>query len=112
MYVDVCVCACACAMAYVCDDLCQEMDAIFHASVKGFQLPNFIRNKVCVAIKLLWFILQGGVRDNATIMNNTALGVIFGVKKYAERLLEVVKKKDIQLNYKHKLERAQQRGSV
>ncbi len=50
-----------------------------------------------------WFILQSGVRDNATIMYNTSLGVIFGVKKYAERLLEVVKKKDIQLNYKHKL---------
>ena len=36
-------------------------------------------------------------------MYNTSLGVIFGVKKYAERLLEVVKKKGIQLNYKHKL---------
>lgn len=47
--------------------------------------------------------MQGGVRDNATIMYNTSLGVIFGVKKYAERLLEVVKKKGIQLNYKHKL---------
>lgn len=36
-------------------------------------------------------------------MYNTSLGVIFGVKKYAERLLEVVKKKGIELNYKHKL---------
>lgn len=36
-------------------------------------------------------------------MYNTALGVIFGVKKYAEGLLKVVERKNIQLNYKHKL---------
>ena len=33
--------------------------------------------------------LQAGVRDRTTITYNTALGVIFGVKKYAERLLKV-----------------------
>ena len=48
-------------------------------------------------------MLQSGARDNATIMFNTSLGVIFGVKKYAERLLKVVERKDIQLNFKHKL---------
>ena len=47
--------------------------------------------------------LQSGARDSATVTYNTSLGVIFGVKKYAERLLEVVKRKDIQVNYKHKL---------
>ena len=36
-------------------------------------------------------------------MYNTALGVIFGVKKYAEGLLKVVERKGIKLNYKHKL---------
>lgn len=36
-------------------------------------------------------------------MYNTALGVIFGVKKYADELLKVVDRKGIQLNYKHKL---------
>ena len=47
--------------------------------------------------------MQSGVRDNATIMYNTSLGVIFGVKKYAEGLLKVVERKGIKLNYKHKL---------
>ena len=50
-----------------------------------------------------WLAFQSGARGNATIMYNTSLGVIFGVKKYAERLLEVVKRKDILVNYKHKL---------
>ena len=35
-------------------------------------------------------ILQAGVRDKTTISYNTALGVIFGVKKYAERLQKVI----------------------
>lgn len=48
-------------------------------------------------------MMQSGVRDNATIMYNTSLGVIFGVKKYADGLLKVVKRKGIELNYKHKL---------
>ena len=47
--------------------------------------------------------MQSGARDNATIMYNTSLGVIFGVKKYAEGLLKVVERKGIKLNYKHKL---------
>ena len=36
-------------------------------------------------------------------MYNTSLGVIFGVKKYAEGLLKVVERKGIKVNYKHKL---------
>ena len=46
---------------------------------------------------------QEGVRENATIMYNTALGVIFGVKKYANELLKVVERKGIQVNYKTNL---------
>lgn len=66
---------------------------------------NFVslESYCAIGISKLGLCLQAGVRDNATIMYNTSLGVIFGVKKYAERLLEVVKKKGIQLNYKHKL---------
>lgn len=36
-------------------------------------------------------------------MYNTALGVIFGVKKYADELLKVVDRKDIQVNFKRNL---------
>lgn len=43
------------------------------------------------------------MRDNAKIMYNTSLGVIFAVKKYAEQLLKVVERKGIELNFKRKL---------
>ena len=40
---------------------------------------------------------QHGVREGSTISYNTSLGVIFGVKKYAQRLLKVVERKGIQV---------------
>lgn len=36
-------------------------------------------------------------------MFNTSLGVIFGVKKYANALLEIIKERNIAVNYKHNL---------
>jgi sulfide:quinone oxidoreductase len=36
-------------------------------------------------------------------MYNSALGVIFAVKKYADELLKVVERKGIKLNFKRKL---------
>ncbi len=36
-------------------------------------------------------------------MYNSALGVIFGVKKYADELLKVVDRKGIQVNFKRNL---------
>ncbi|XP_060582922.1 sulfide:quinone oxidoreductase, mitochondrial-like [Ruditapes philippinarum] len=44
-----------------------------------------------------------GVRDKTEILYNTSLGVIFGVKKYAESLLKVVEKKNIKVNFKRNL---------
>ncbi|CAF0958394.1 unnamed protein product [Adineta ricciae] len=41
---------------------------------------------------------RNNVRDKTTISYNTALSVIFGVKKYAAALMEIVKAKNIQLN--------------
>ena len=41
------------------------------------------------------FFWQNGVRDKVTVLYNTALGVIFGVKKYAGRLLKVVEKRSV-----------------
>jgi len=37
--------------------------------------------------------MQSGVRDKTKILYNTSLGVIFGVKKYADSLMPVVKRK-------------------
>ncbi|KAJ7409460.1 Sulfide:quinone oxidoreductase, mitochondrial [Willisornis vidua] len=44
-----------------------------------------------------------GKRSKANIMFNTSLGVIFGVKKYADALLEVIKERNIAVNYKRNL---------
>lgn len=49
--------------------------------------------------------LQTNVRSNSRIHYNTFLPVIFGVKKYADELLKVVKRKDIKVNYKTVLNR-------
>lgn len=46
---------------------------------------------------------KNGVRDKVTVLYNTALGVIFGVKKYAERLMKVVEKRHIKVNYRRNL---------
>ncbi|XP_053398450.1 sulfide:quinone oxidoreductase, mitochondrial-like [Mercenaria mercenaria] len=44
-----------------------------------------------------------GVRDKSQILFNTSLDVIFGVPKYATRLSEIVKRKDIQVNFRRNL---------
>ncbi|XP_040979641.1 sulfide:quinone oxidoreductase, mitochondrial isoform X2 [Aquila chrysaetos chrysaetos] len=44
-----------------------------------------------------------GKRSKANIMFNTSLGVIFGVKKYADALLEIIKERNITVNYKRNL---------
>lgn len=46
---------------------------------------------------------RSGIRDKANITFNTSLGVIFGVKKYANSLLKVIANKDINVNYKTNL---------
>ncbi|XP_069767458.1 sulfide:quinone oxidoreductase, mitochondrial [Narcine bancroftii] len=44
-----------------------------------------------------------GKRSKANIIYNTSLPVIFGVKKYAETLLEIVKARNINVNYRMNL---------
>ncbi|NXC52136.1 SQOR protein, partial [Aleadryas rufinucha] len=46
------------------------------------------------------YLRKTGKRSKANIMFNTALGVIFGVKKYADALLEVIKERNLAVNYK------------
>ena len=38
-------------------------------------------------------LFQSGVRKDINILYNTSLGVIFGIKKYAERLMKVAEEK-------------------
>nr|XP_054498476.1 sulfide:quinone oxidoreductase, mitochondrial isoform X4 [Agelaius phoeniceus] len=47
--------------------------------------------------------IRTGKRSKANIIFNTSLGVIFGVKKYADALLEIIKDKNIVVNYKRNL---------
>ncbi|NWW35381.1 SQOR protein, partial [Panurus biarmicus] len=49
------------------------------------------------------YLRKTGKRSKANIMFNTSLGVIFGVKKYADALLEVVKDRNLAVNYKRNL---------
>ncbi|NXI21690.1 SQOR protein, partial [Sterrhoptilus dennistouni] len=49
------------------------------------------------------YLRKTGKRPKANIMFNTSLGVIFAVKKYADALLEVVKDRDLTVNYKRNL---------
>ncbi|NXU96977.1 SQOR protein, partial [Cettia cetti] len=46
------------------------------------------------------YLRKTGKRSKANIMFNTSLGAIFGVKKYADALLEVIKDRDLAVNYK------------
>lgn len=46
---------------------------------------------------------KNGKRDGTKVIFNTSLGVIFGVKKYADRLLEIIKQRNIEVNYKTNL---------
>ncbi|XP_050714972.1 sulfide:quinone oxidoreductase, mitochondrial-like [Eriocheir sinensis] len=49
------------------------------------------------------YFRKHGKRDKANIIYFTSLPVIFGIKKYADSLWEVVKKKDITVNLRHNL---------
>lgn len=49
------------------------------------------------------YLRKNNKRKDAKIIYNTAGGVLFGVKKYANSLWNVTKDKDIQVNLKHNL---------
>ncbi|XP_075711342.1 sulfide:quinone oxidoreductase, mitochondrial [Rhinoderma darwinii] len=49
------------------------------------------------------YLRKTGKRSDANFIFNTSLGVIFGVKKYADALLQIIKERDIQVNFKHNL---------
>ncbi|KAK4007956.1 hypothetical protein OUZ56_013116 [Daphnia magna] len=49
------------------------------------------------------YLRKHNKRDKANVMFNTSLGAIFGVKKYADALEKVVKKRNIAVNFRHEL---------
>ncbi|NWX29106.1 SQOR protein, partial [Notiomystis cincta] len=49
------------------------------------------------------YFRKTGKRSKANIMFNTSLGVIFAVKKYADALLEIIKERNLTVNYKRNL---------
>ncbi|XP_076026871.1 sulfide:quinone oxidoreductase, mitochondrial [Genypterus blacodes] len=49
------------------------------------------------------FLRKTGKRSKANVIYNTSLPVIFGVKKYAESLWDIVKRRDITVNLRHNL---------
>ncbi|XP_051833227.1 sulfide:quinone oxidoreductase, mitochondrial isoform X1 [Antechinus flavipes] len=49
------------------------------------------------------YFRKTGKRDNANIIFNTSLGAIFGVKKYADALEEIIKARNINVNYRQNL---------
>ena len=52
---------------------------------------------------LFVFIFKTGKRAKANIIYNTSLPVLFGVKKYADALWEIVKSRDIHVNLRQNL---------
>ncbi|XP_067091568.1 sulfide:quinone oxidoreductase, mitochondrial isoform X2 [Osmerus mordax] len=49
------------------------------------------------------YLRKTGRRANATVIYNTSLPVLFGIKKYADTLWEIVKKRDLQVNLRQNL---------
>lgn len=49
------------------------------------------------------FLPKTGKRSKANIIYNTSLPVLFGCKKYADSLWEIVKQRDLNVNLRHNL---------
>lgn len=49
------------------------------------------------------FTSQNGKRGKANVIYNTSLPVLFGIKKYADSLWDIVKRRDLQVNLRQNL---------
>ncbi|XP_023139891.2 sulfide:quinone oxidoreductase, mitochondrial [Amphiprion ocellaris] len=49
------------------------------------------------------FLRKTGKRDKAKVIYNTSLPVLFGIKKYADSLWDIVKRRDLQVNLRQNL---------
>lgn len=52
---------------------------------------------------LFVLFFKTGKREKAKVIYNTSLPVLFGIKKYAETLWDIVKTRDLQVNLRHNL---------
>lgn len=49
------------------------------------------------------YVFKTGKRAKANVIYNTSLPVLFGIKKYADTLWDIVKTRDLQVNLRHNL---------
>lgn len=49
------------------------------------------------------YLRKSGKRQRANVLYNTSLGVIFGVRRYAETLSSICQQREIKLNFRHNL---------
>lgn len=75
----------------------EEGNAIFTFPNTPIKCPG-APQKICYLFED--YATRNNMRDKATILYNTSLPVIFGVKKYAAELLKICEKRDIKLNYR------------
>ncbi|XP_027725835.1 sulfide:quinone oxidoreductase, mitochondrial [Vombatus ursinus] len=72
-----------------------------------FTLPNTPVKCAGAPQKIMYlseaYMRKTGKRANANIIFNTALGVVFGVKKYADALEEIIKARDLHVNFRQNL---------
>lgn len=76
--------------------------------LKGLLLVSVEKQKVAGVMLWCWLFLfflfsQTGKRSKANIIFNTSLGSIFGVKKYADALMEIIQERNLTVNYKQNL---------
>lgn len=75
-------------------------DAIFTYPVGFIKCPG-APQKICYLTES--YLTNAGLRSKVNITYNTSLPVLFGVKKYADALWKVVKKRDINVNLRNTL---------
>ncbi|MBN3313356.1 SQOR protein, partial [Atractosteus spatula] len=82
---------------------------IISMAAGGFRLTDcaaalqlFLAHVTCPTFLFLT-LLQTGKRHKANIIYNTSLPVLFGVKKYADALWDIVKTRDLNVNLRHNL---------
>ncbi|KAK2834496.1 hypothetical protein Q7C36_015197 [Tachysurus vachellii] len=72
-----------------------------------FSFPNTPVKCAGAAQKIMYltdsYMRKTGKRSKANIIYNTSLPVLFGVKKYADALWEIVKSRDLNVNLRHNL---------
>lgn len=79
----------------------------FKAGNAVFSFPNTPVKCAGAPQKIMYlsdaYLRKTGKRDKAKVIYNTSLPVLFGVKKYADSLWNIVKQRDLQINLRQNL---------